>query len=296
MILRDSKQMISRALQGLASTVLLVIACDVIALNFIPDASQSQWLASGDKFECQLVQSIPVFGEAVFSRRAGHVSTFQLNSFESPDIDSSVHLIAKNPNWKSNTLDIPIAKLQASRSTVPLSFESPLTEQVLAQLQAGKLAVFSEWQWYPNDTEVNVGLSSANFLPAYREYQQCVTNLFHLSYDELRVTDIVFAPGSAKVPNAFKNRLKQVADLIIADPSIQHCHVAAFTDEASSSRANLELSWRRSEAVEEYLIGLGVSADMITTSYYGEANRTRSSDDSTDSALNRKVTVRIDRK
>lgn len=293
---RAKQNKVSSDKRSLVLSCMFFLATDATAFNFVPDASQSEWHASGDKFECKLVHPIPVFGEAVFSRRAGHVSTFNLNSFESPDVDSEVKVIAEVPNWKKHKAEISIATLNAAQSTTPLWFESPLTEQILAQLQAGRFTVFSDWHWYPNTEPVNVGLSSVNFRSAYREYQQCVTKLFHLSYDQLRVSEIVFDKGSDRLPDVFKGRLKDVAELILADPSIKHCHIAAFTDEGGSSRANIELSWRRSEAVEDYLVGLGVSADMITTSYYGEANRARSSGKANDGTQNRKVTVRIDRK
>jgi len=72
--------------------------------------------------------------------------------------------------------------------------------------------------------------------------------------------------------------------------------VAGFADPAGSARYNLALSRRRADAVREYIVGKGVSDQLVRTIGYGEARQVRpgAAGNSQDAELNRRVVFVIE--
>ncbi len=72
--------------------------------------------------------------------------------------------------------------------------------------------------------------------------------------------------------------------------------VAGFADPAGSPRYNLDLSRRRAEAVRAYIVGKGVSDQLVRTVGYGEARQVRpgAAGDAQGAELNRRVVFVIE--
>ena len=72
--------------------------------------------------------------------------------------------------------------------------------------------------------------------------------------------------------------------------------VAGFADPAGTPRYNLALSRRRADAVREYIVGKGVSDQLVRTVGYGEARQVRpgAARDAQGAELNRRVVFVIE--
>jgi outer membrane protein OmpA-like peptidoglycan-associated protein len=73
------------------------------------------------------------------------------------------------------------------------------------------------------------------------------------------------------VPDEVKSQLKDFAAALSANPDTQ-VSVSAFTDNAGSEARNLRVSQDRADAVRAELMRMGVSADRITATGFGEQN------------------------
>jgi outer membrane protein OmpA-like peptidoglycan-associated protein len=81
---------------------------------------------------------------------------------------------------------------------------------------------------------------------------------------------VYFETNKAKIQQRSFNLLSQVASILKANPKITKVRIEGHTDARGSADYNLELSERRAESVQEYLIGKGVSADRLVAKGYGE--------------------------
>jgi OmpA-OmpF porin, OOP family len=83
------------------------------------------------------------------------------------------------------------------------------------------------------------------------------------------IKPILFANASAEIQARYRPVLNQVAKIMAASPGLV-LEVAGHTDQRASSEYNEKLSRRRADAVRDYLIGKGVSADRLSAAGYGE--------------------------
>jgi outer membrane protein OmpA-like peptidoglycan-associated protein len=101
---------------------------------------------------------------------------------------------------------------------------------------------------------------------------------------------LLFAPDSAQIPPAGCRQLDSVALGLRALAGAPRILVEGHTDAAGTDRYNEALSLRRAQAVRDYLVGRGVSADWLTTRGRGRSTLLRP--DAPLSAENRRVELR----
>lgn len=271
-------------------------SCAVFAgLDYSPKVNQASWKIEATDFECRLRQNLPAFGEAIFERRAGQQANFHLTSFEPPVDTGHTELLLRQPNWKPSADDLELGTIAVSQTTRPIDIPYPMSDQLLGYLQQGLSPVFSQWPWYGSEVPIQVRLSVVNFLPAYREYQRCVTDLPILNFADLSDSKILFDTAEYDLSAVDRQRLQSIAQLIKADPNIKTCYIDGYTDEVGTSRANVLLSRRRAESVEAYLVAQGVDPRLISSTYHGEANWVAPSMDDASRAKNRRVTIRLEK-
>ena len=83
-------------------------------------------------------------------------------------------------------------------------------------------------------------------------------------------SDAAFAPGSAKLTRAGRERLDMMLLSVQVPTQFHDLQVVGFSDRTGTAKNNLKLSQRRAEAVRRYLVEGGVPADSITALGKGE--------------------------
>ncbi|MCX7957644.1 MAG: OmpA family protein, partial [Deltaproteobacteria bacterium] len=80
---------------------------------------------------------------------------------------------------------------------------------------------------------------------------------------------IQFALNSAKIDKNSTIILDMVADVINANPKIKKVRIEGHTDDIGSREKNIKLSQDRANAVRDYLIKVGIRAEILEAKGYG---------------------------
>ena len=101
-----------------------------------------------------------------------------------------------------------------------------------------------------------------------------------------------FKTGRSKVLKTSFEMLDQVADAIVTN-KIKKVLVEGHTDDVGAASTNMRLSQKRADAVRSYLIGKGVSADVLDAIGFGEIRPMVDEKTKAARAKNRRVEFKI---
>jgi outer membrane protein OmpA-like peptidoglycan-associated protein len=99
---------------------------------------------------------------------------------------------------------------------------------------------------------------------------------------------IYFASGSAVISSETKGYLRGLVHLLDEWGAIK-LHVKGHTDSVAGEPANKDLSQRRAETVQAYLLSRGAPADRTMVSFYGESMPVNENKTAAEKAKNRRV-------
>ncbi|MUP45619.1 OmpA family protein [Gramella sp. BOM4] len=104
-------------------------------------------------------------------------------------------------------------------------------------------------------------------------------------------SSLAFQINSAEVSDSYKDELRSVAEVFkkYDDTNIL---IEGHTDDTGEEAYNMELSKKRAQAVEAFLISQGVSSSRLTTKWYGES-QPKYENTEVDRAKNRRVELAI---
>ncbi len=109
---------------------------------------------------------------------------------------------------------------------------------------------------------------------------------------EIRLEGVFFELNSAKLRADAVTRLDQAVQTLKLNSDLE-IEVAGHTDSSGAAAYNQTLSQRRAEAVRDYLVSKGISADRLRARGYGESQPIESNDTTQGRAKNRRVMLRI---
>lgn len=104
--------------------------------------------------------------------------------------------------------------------------------------------------------------------------------------------NITFAHDSTNINSSFYNTLNKLAATMV-EYNQTTVNVAGHTDSTGNSSYNQGLSQRRAQAVANYLVQQGVSANRIRTMGYGETQPIASNNTESGRQQNRRVEIQI---
>lgn len=144
-----------------------------------------------------------------------------------------------------------------------------------------------------------IGAVVGGSVGAYMDHQQEKlaripgTEVERVDEDTLLVhfeNDVLFEVDSTRVDSDGRLTLEEVAD-VLGEYDKTAIIVQGHTDSTGSEEHNLDLSERRAEAVERYLVSLGVDRDRLATMGFGEDSPVASNDSESGRRQNRRVDI-----
>lgn len=269
-----------------------LISIPAKAILFAAEIEQSQWYLSASIFECSLTHNIPEYGKGVFYHEAGEDLTFYVDAFDSPMAPGKAALVIEAPAWQPGVTVGDLGFVPVNRSPRPILVPNKSAAKMLYGLMQGMNPTFTRKAWYGDET-VKVKLNSINFRGLYSDYQACVATLLPVNFRQVERTKVHFESDKAKLTRTDRKVLDRLILYVKADSSVSAIYVDGHTDSSGRRIYNRRLSKERAEAVTQYLIDKGLSADMITTRYHGERYPVVKNNTRTNKAKNRRTTVRL---
>lgn len=255
----------------------------------------SSWMVDSSIYDCRMSHEIPYYGYAVFQQQAGEASRFQLIAQSARLKAGKAALASRPPAWKPSGHAKEMGWVTIEQDDKPVMVEGATFQRLLAELFAGQELVFTRMPWYGAEQSAQVVLSPVNFRQAYQKYQDCLTGLLPVNFEQIRRTAIYFPSGSDALRAGEMTKLNNIALYVNADDSVGSFYVDGHTDSAGNRSDNLELSQRRAEVVVALLIEKGVSAEKITSRWHGERYPVETNRNAKGRDQNRRVTIRIEK-
>lgn len=103
-----------------------------------------------------------------------------------------------------------------------------------------------------------------------------------------KLDTIYYASGSAAISSETKGYLRGLVHILEEWPALK-LHVKGHTDSVAGEPANDDLSKRRAETVQTYLLSRGAPADRVMVSFYGESMPVNVNKTAAEKAENRRV-------
>ncbi len=271
---------------------------------FAADIMSADWKPVSNPFACSITHSIPGFGKASLSHKAGGEEIFYIESQGKiifPAGDTSIDTLP--PVWRNNLLPINLGSVNAVAGKQPITLASSKIAQVVSQLSNGVKVMFSSSDLIEkkinNASVVDLGvmrvvLESKNFAGAYKNYQQCIGELINYTFAQVARTLINYSEKPQGLTAATKVELSKVARYVRADQKVIRILVDAHSDNAEAVNINEAISKQYADWVSAYLVGQGVPADKITSRWHGEKFPIATNKTAQGRAQNRRVTVRLE--
>jgi len=239
------------------------------SLRYMAGLHQSSWSVSGSPLSCTMRHEIPLFGEAVFSRRAGEALAFTLESRRPAWQPATVRLASIPPAWMHDAESLNLGWFTLSEGARSLQFGQTMSRRLLQELEQGRFAAFT----YPqsaSEAPAAVILSAVNLRPALPEFLQCLEAVLPYGFDKVRESRLFFGFDSDRLTSEARRRLEQVARYLKADERIRQVRLDGYADNVGYRRYNAALSRRRAERVRDFLVTQGVAAERIVIKVHGE--------------------------
>lgn len=266
---------------------------DAQEMRYAAVLEQSSWtLTANGPTLCRLEHGIPGFGRAHISQASGRPLTLSLETTRRFARGINVELRSEKPAWSRVASPLVLGRLEMNGRREPLQISGTLLESVLRELHAGNQPGFL----FYTDAPMIASLSSIGFGPAVIQFERCVGNLYHDSFDDVRLSNIYFDPDREfasleQEDKAFRRMLAYLA----VDDSISEIVVTGHADRKGLACYNEGLSRRRADYVFELLLALGVDPDLIRVDYVGESQPRKSGGSAGSLAANRRVSVELRR-
>ncbi len=283
----------------LLGTVLLLWMSTALAatkdLSFAARMDVAQWQVSDSILECRLTQPLPLYGDAVFSRRAGESLRFFLATRDNPLRAGTAELVSQPPVWAPQQAPRHLGEASVKRSKQPITLADPLADKMMAELLKGMTPRFLHIAWYSAVDPIEIGVSPVHFQEAHKHYLRCLSQLLPTSFDQLKHSRVYFKTGKSTLLPADAERLDTVVRYALADKSVTKILVDGHTDDVWDSYYNSDLSRRRAQATVVYLRAKGIDKKIIVRRYHGERRPLVPNNSESNRAKNRRVSVRLER-
>lgn len=160
---------------------------------------------------------------------------------------------------------------------VAMQLEVERSQQEAAALEQEKQLALQELEALRNSPQV---------LPAYLD-----TGSQNPLFDNTTIS-IHFRSGSSEIENHYEDQLASLVKLAQQLPN-SALEIVGYADRNGEAARNLELSWQRTNSVQQFIEQLGVEQDEINSVAYGETQPLHSNQSFETDFFDRRVLVRL---
>jgi outer membrane protein OmpA-like peptidoglycan-associated protein len=263
--------------------------------QYSADLNSSKWQVANDsRLQCTLAHQIPHYGQARFSAKASRKLNmeFELDMMLLPDSYSLATVRSESPNWRPGHGGRVLADMKLYKQFNP-SLPKKVAWTMLSELEQGMSPTFYYNDWYSEQDEISVGLSTARFKSAYRNFVACVGNLLNYSFDDIAYTVLNYQSNSDKFTKASQRRVDMIREYLSLDPELELVLVDAYSDSYGGRWSNAKLSERRALKIRDYFVKNGIDANRIEAKGYGEKRHIASNDTTLGRGKNRRVVIQM---
>ncbi|MCY0965895.1 flagellar protein MotY [Parathalassolituus penaei] len=287
-------------LRPLASISLLfpvtALAAAMVAgpLQYGNGLQNTRWTVSGNIFECRFAQPIEGFGEALFYQRAGESLSFQLAANRNLMDYSNARVSLLSPPWRPSEQPENLGTASINHDGPLLALDTRRSQIIMHGLMEGRRPTVTHKTGYDNNRFVQVYVSPSSFMEYYPEFLRCLGQLLTVNFDQIARTKVYFGSGDDKVDAADIKTLNRVIYYLQHDPRVKAIYLDGHNDNVGRRYDSRQISKRRVEDVENYLVSQGVDAAMITSRFHGDRYPVANNKTSAGRAENRRVTIRLE--
>ncbi len=263
--------------------------------QYSADLNSSKWqLANDSRLQCTLAHQIPHYGQARFSAKASRKLNmeFELDMMLLPDSYSLAQVRSESPKWRPGYGGRVLADMKLYKQFNP-SLPKKVAWTMLSELEQGMSPTFYYNDWYSKQDEISVGLSTARFKSAYRNFVSCVGNLLNYSFDDIAYTILNYQSNSDKFTKASQRRIDMIKEYLSLDPELELVLVDAYSDSYGGRWSNFKLSEQRALKIRNYFVENGIDASRIEAKGYGEKRHIASNDTTLGRGKNRRVVIQM---
>lgn len=266
------------------------------AERFQGPVAEARWQLDASVFECRLEHSIPHFGQAAFTRRAGEPQRFVLHQSNRQLAEGEATIRIEHPSWRESAQPEPLESAPVGTQAEALTLDWQRSQRLAAALRSGQRLVISQTPWDGRAHAVDVVIEPVGFRTGMDGFNNCLVGLLPVNFDQIERNALYYPPGFSELPEAAQKTLDQIALYASEDTSITHFYIDGHTDGIGLRAENLELSRQRAESVAQYLMDRGVPERKLVVRWHGERYPVGSNREAEGRAENRRVTVRLERR
>jgi sodium-type flagellar protein MotY len=288
-----------KIMKYIISTILILMACQANAgiRQYSADLDSSQWqLSNNSRLECTLSHQIPNYGQAHFSSKANRKLNmdFELDMLLLPDNYSLAELRSVAPSWRPGITGRKLTDMNFHKQ-FNASLPKKIAWVMLSELERGMNPTFYYDDWHNDNEKISVGLSTAKFKKAYKDFVGCVGNLLNYSLDDISYTVLNYESNSDKFTKASERRMAMISKYLSLDPELEFVLIDAYSDSYGGRWGNLKLSERRAEKIRQYFIKAGVDVKRVEAKGYGEKSHIASNHTIIGRNKNRRVVIQMEK-
>jgi len=281
--------------RAIFALIMLFWAASASPLTFQASVEDTEWRLSPSIFECEFVQPIPNYGEAVFYHEAGEDLLFHLKTKKNlmGKGDAALHL--EPPVWGPSRFAQDLGLVAVKPTNKPVMVDAARANHMMQALMQGMQPTFTRRARYDANESIRVSVSAANFNSFYKDYLGCVAGLLPVNFRQVAKSKVLFKGGGDYLDAKAKKKLDLVILYVKADPSVKALFIDGHSDASGRRYNNRRLSEQRALKVNEYMVKKGLDPEMFTVRYHGERYPVASNNTAAGRQLNRRVTIRLEK-
>jgi len=242
----------------IALLILMLFSVGAQAQQYQAPVTNSQWAFSGNKVACFITHVIPQYGVGVFEQKSGEQVNFILKA-ESyvPPIHTAM-LSSVPPVWMHDSPSLKLATVKAK--TKKLVINSDVSERMLQELSNGRFPQFSYKA--SQGEQVNVVVSSVNFLDVMAQFESCRQNLLPFSRNDVHQQLSLFNNLSTTITHKNRKLLSKAVTYVKEAGDAERIDLIRGTD-GFSVKDGRRVYDKRIQALRKFLIEEGIPAEQV---------------------------------